>query len=121
MNYQTRRKLAKIFGGDYWINALIISLIILIVILAYCSPVDAHEVHLSEIQNELCPMSAGPSWIEGIGFVFQTTCADSKKVWWLMYKSVDIQHTRGQGNVHAKPITQEQAIRLKEVSKDESD
>lgn len=64
----------------------------------------AHGVHLSDVQNDFCPMVAGPNWHQGIGAVLATQCEGQPMTWWLMSKKGDFTHV----GVHVEQLTLQQ-------------
>jgi hypothetical protein len=71
--------------------------------------INAHDLHLSDIQEQLGPMVTNFIPIDGFGYIGATEGYNGgPNQWWLFYKDIDLVH---QG-VHAKRITQQQAMDL---------
>jgi len=79
----------------------VIALFITVLILGMTISAHAHDVHLSDVTLDTCPIEA-VGWISGMGAIIHTYCNDADQDWWLLYKDGDFIHS----NVHVKPILQ---------------
>jgi hypothetical protein len=100
--YKWQRKFWLFLNQDSKAAIVLIWLLLLCSILLFSIlPVDAHEVHLSDVQNKFCPMVRGPNWHSGIGSVIATQCEGQPIHWYLLDKKTTTTHS----GVHVKQLT----------------
>ena len=101
-------------ASDRGLTVAIIVAMIVMFIAAFTLQAEAHDLHLSDIQEQLGPMVTNFIWIEGFGYIGATEGYNgAPRQWWLFYKSIE--SPSGHSGVHAKPLTAEQAKELMEA------